>query len=226
MRRLVSRLRRRVDRRERGASMFEIVATLAVMSVVMVTIYQGVDSLSGAVVGTEARLTNLGEARTLMDTSSKDLRTAVRLQAGTAAFTLAKDTEVVFYANMLPDPSVLPPRQIHIYVDSKNQLIEEVKAPDTGSVAPNYTYISPTNKAAVRFVGRYIANDAAHPIFVYRDANGVNLGPTPLSASNLLAIHSVQITLMIRKSPYRGVDFTTLENTVRLPNLDFQAVTS
>jgi type II secretory pathway pseudopilin PulG len=215
---------RRARRDQRGASMFEIVVTLAVMSVVMAVVYQGVDSLTGAVTGTERRLTNLGEARTLMDTASKDLRTAVRLQGGTSAFVLAKDTEVTFYANLLPNPTVLAPRQIHIYVDSNSELVEEVKAPDASSVAPNYTYVDPNNHPTVRFVGRYIANDAAHPVFSYLDTNGNLLTPTPLSAQNLLAINSVRITLMIRKTAYAGTDFTTLENTVRLPNMDYSAV--
>jgi hypothetical protein len=163
-----------------------------------------------------------------MDTATKDLRTAVRLQAGTSPFVLANDREVIFYANLLPNPSVLTPRQIHIYVDGQNELIEEVKAPDASSVAPNYTYVDPNNHPTVRFVGRYIANDVVHPIFTYFDSSATpqKLTPTPLSAQNLLAVHSVQIVLMIRKSAYRQTDFTTLANTVRLPNLDYAAVTS
>jgi hypothetical protein len=133
---------------------------------------------------------------------------------------------VTFYANLLPNPTVLAPRQIHIYVDSKSQLVEEVKAPDASSVAPNYTYVDPANEPTVRFVGRYIANDAAQPVFTYLDDTGAALTPTPLGAQNLLAIDSVRINLMIRKSPNRGVDFTTLENTVRLPNMDYTAVIS
>ena len=213
-------------RSELGVGMFELIATIALMSLVMLTIYQGVDSLTSAAAGTDARLVNLGEARTLMGATTKDLRTALRLQAGTPAFTVAKDTEVTFYANLLPNPTVLAPRQIHIYVDAQNQLIEEVKAPDASSVAPNYTYTNPANLPTVRFVGRYVANDAAHPIFTYYDSSAtpLKLSPTPLSAQNLLAIHSVQILLMVRKSPYRNIGFTTLLNTVRLPNMDYAAV--
>jgi type II secretory pathway pseudopilin PulG len=229
MRPLLGPRRRRTGDRardERGASMFEIVVTLAVMSIVMMVVYQGVDSATGAVTGTEARLTNLGEARTLMDTATKDLRTAVRLQGGTSAFAVANDTEVTFYANLLPNPTVLAPRQIHIYVNSDSELVEEVKAPDASSVAPDYTYVDPANKPVVRFVGRYIANDASHPVFTYLDDSGGALTPTPLGAQNLLAVNAVRIELMIRKSPHGGVDFTTLENTVRLPNMDYAAVIS
>jgi hypothetical protein len=161
-----------------------------------------------------------------MDVATKDVRTAVRLQAGTSPFVIANDREIMFYANLLPNPSVLPPRRIHIYVDAQSRLIEEVKAPDAGSVAPNYTYNDPANQPAVRFVGRYVANDPATPIFTYYDNSPTpqQLGPTPLSAQNLLAINSVKIVLMIRRSAYRNTGFTTLQNTVRLPNLEYSAV--
>ncbi len=111
--------------------MFEIVATLAIMSIVVMVVYQGVDSMTASVAGAENRLVNLDEARTLMDTTTKDLRTATRLQAGTSAFAIANDTEVEFYANLnLSSSNGYAPVRVHIYVDSNNQLIEEVKQPD------------------------------------------------------------------------------------------------
>ncbi len=201
-----------------------MMATVALMGVVLVAVYQGIDSLTQAASGTDSRLVNLNEARTLMSATTKDLRTAGRLQAGSPAFTLASDREVIFYANLLPNPTVVAPRQIHIYVDSQNQLIEEVRAPDAGSVSPNYTYTDPANKPTVRFVGRYIANGVNNPIFTFNDANRAAITPTPLSSQNLLAIRSVTIQLMIRKSAYRNTGYTTLVNTVRLPNLDYSAV--
>jgi hypothetical protein len=204
--------------------MVELIATIALLSVVLVVVYEGIDSLTNAAMGTDSRLANLNEARVLMGAASKDIRTAGRLQAGAAAFTMAKDNEVMFYANLLPNPTVVAPRQIHIYVDSQNRLVEEVRAPDASSVAPNYTYVDPSNPPTVRFVGRYIANDATHPIFTYNDINRAKLTPTPLSAQNLLAIKTVQIQLMIRKSAYRNIGVSTLVNTVRLPNIDYSAV--
>jgi hypothetical protein len=204
--------------------MVELIATIALLSVVLVVVYEGIDSLTNAAMGTDTRLVNLNEARVLMGAASKDIRTAGRLQAGAAAFTVAKDNEITFYANLLPNPTVLAPRQIHIYVDSQNRLVEEVRAPDASSVAPNYTYTDPSNLPTIRFVGRYIANDAAHPIFTYNDINRAPITPTPLSAQNLLAIKSVQIQLMIRKSAYRNTGVSTLINTVRLPNIDYAAV--
>jgi hypothetical protein len=210
--------------------MFEIVATLAIMSIVMMVVYQGVDSMTASVAGAENRLVNLDEARTLMDATTKDLRTATRLQAGTSAFVIAKDTEVEFYANLgLSSSNGYAPVRVHIYVDSNNQLIEEVKEPDQASIAnaPNYTYDSdPTNQPRVRYVGRYVANPAGSPIFTYLDQNGNAITPTPLTGTALLGINSVTIELMIRKTPTGGIGYTTLQSTVRMPNMDFTQVSS
>ena len=49
-------------------------------------VYQGINSAGQAIGGTEKRLANLDEARTLMAVSTKDVRTATRLQAGTSPF--------------------------------------------------------------------------------------------------------------------------------------------
>ena len=44
----------------------------------------------------------------------------------------------------------------------------------------------------------------------------------PLSAADRFAVDSVQIMLSIRKSTTLQVANTTLLNTVRLPNVDYQ----
>ena len=118
-------------------------------------VYQGIDSAGQAIGGVEKRLGNLDEARMLMAVTTKDVRTATRLQAGTSPFVLANKREVIFYANLNNDGSsgsVVDngPRRVRIYVDTNNQLIEEVVKPDASSVPPAYTY---TGAAARRYVG-------------------------------------------------------------------------
>ena len=208
--------------------MFEILATLAIMSIVMMVVYEGIDSMTFSVAGAENRLVNLDEARTLMDTTTKDLRTATRLQAGTSAFVIAKDTEVEFYANLdLSSTNGYAPVRVHIYVDGNDQLIEEVKEPDPASIAdaPNYTYDSdPTNQPHVRYVGRYVANPAGSAIFTYLDQNGNAITPTPLTGTAMLGINSVGINLMIRKTSTGNIGYTTLQSTVHMPNMDYTQV--
>ena len=206
-----------------GQTLFESITVVLLLGLVLGVVYQGIGSVGRAIDGTDRRLQNLDEARVLMAVLTKDLRTATRLQAGTAAFALAADREVIFYAN-LNNPAgggvvQSGPRRVRIHVDGAAQLIEEVTKPDTTSVPPNYTYTGPATR---RFVGRYVANPPDRPIFRYFDVNGDELGPTPLDADRRLAIRSVRVTLSIRRATTLPVAHTTLVYVVRLPNLDYQ----
>jgi hypothetical protein len=220
----VSRRRGTRCRGSRGQSLFELVAVVTILGIVLTMVYQGINSAGQALGGTEKRLANLDEARILMAVSTKDVRTATRLTAGTSPFTLADKREVIFYANLNNNgasASVVNngPRRVRIYVDPSSQLIEEVVKPDASSVPPAYTY---NGAATKRFVGRFVANPASEPIFRYYDTNGDELTNVPLSATDRLAVNSVKITLSIRKSTTFPIASTTLINTVRLPNVDYQ----
>ena len=211
-------------RGSRGQTLFELIAVCTILGIVLTLVYQGINSAGQAIGGTEKRLANLDEARILMAVTTKDVRTATRLQAGTSPFLLADKREVIFYANLNNNGasgSVVDsgPRRIRIYVDAGSQLIEEVIKPDASSVPPAYTY---SGAPARRFVGRFVANQASEPIFRFFDSTGLELAAAPLSATDRLAISSVQITLAIRKSTTFPIADTTLVNTVRLPNVDYQ----
>lgn len=216
--------RARRGRGEDGQTLFELVCVVLILGMVLMVVYQGIDSMTASLGGTERRLVNLDEGRTLMAVATKDIRTATRLQAGTAPFVTADKREVIFYANLNNDGgsgSVVNngPRKVRIFVDPSSRLIEEVTKPDASSIPPNYTYSgSPTR----RFVGRYVANPTSSPIFRYFDTDGNELTPAPLSSANRLAVSSVQITLSIRRATAFPVANTTIINTVRLPNVDYQ----
>jgi hypothetical protein len=209
----------RARRDERGSSILEVVSVLLLVMIVMGAVFQGMVSATQATEGSGARLRNLDEARVLMATTSKDLRTAVRLSAGTSPFVTANKNEAIFYANL---DTTGAPKRVRIHVDSQNRLIEQVWEHDPASTAPNYTYTTTTPK--LRMVGRYVANDSAHPIFTYVDANDVALGPLPLSASNRLAIKAVRIELIVYRTSAFNDNATTVVNRVRLPNVDYNAV--
>ena len=211
-------------RGSQGQTLFEVIAVTTILGIVLAMVYAGINSAGQALGGTEKRLANLDEARTLMAVATKDIRTATRLQAGTSPFTTANKREVIFYANLNNNGasgSVVEngPRRVRIFVDSNSRLIEEVTKPNASSVPPNYTY---TGTPTRRFVGRYVANTTAQPIFQFYDDDGVELTPAPLSAANLLAVNSVRINLSIRRSSTFPIANTTIVNTVRLPNVDYQ----
>jgi hypothetical protein len=196
-----------------------MVTTIALLSMVMVAVYGAISSSTNALENAGKRLQNLDEARVLMAQTAKDVRTAVRLGAGTSPFLLASDNETIFYGNL---ETTSAPKKIHLYVDPTSELVEQAWSADAGSVAPNYTY---TGAPFVRFVGRYVLTSGVTPIFTYLDANGNVLSHTPLSAADLLAVRAVRITLIVKRTTTAPLAPVTLVNRVRLPNLDYAAVT-
>ena len=203
---------------ERGASILELMTTVLLIGVVMAAVMGGIFSAQRAVTGASLRLENLDQARTLMASLTKDVRTAVRLQAGTSPFTTADKNHAVFYANL---STTSAPKKVDLSIDSQSRLIETVWTADAGSSAPNYTY---TGASTVRLVGRYVANSATSPLFTYLDSDGDALTSTPLNATDLLAVQAVQINLVVKKTTASKLNATTLVNQVRLPNLDYNDV--
>ncbi len=199
------------------SSIIEITAVLLILGIVIGFLFSSIESADRAVNATRMRISNLDEARTLMAVLTKDLRTATRLQAGTAPFVAADKTDVTFYANL--NNVTGGPRKIRIWVGSKSEISAAVWAPDAGSVAPNYTY---SGSPKIRYVGRYLANPPSQPVFEYFDDAGTKL-TTPVSAADRLAISSVRITLAVRADTNLPNGTVTLEDQVRLPNVDYQA---
>jgi hypothetical protein len=192
--------------------------TVLLISVVMGAVMAGTFSAEKAVTAADLRLQNLDQARTLMSSLTKDMRTAVRLTAGSSPFTVADAVHAVFYANI---STTSAPKKVDLSIDSQSRLIEQVWTADAGTSAPNYTY---TGASVVRLVGRYVSNSATNPLFVYLDINGNALTPTPLSATNLIAVRAVQISLIVKKTTTAQLNATSLINKVRLANLDYNAV--
>jgi hypothetical protein len=189
--------------------------TLLLLSLVMGAVMAGTFSADNAVSGAALRLENLDQARTLMASLTKDIRTAVHLSAGTSPFTVADANHATFYANL---STTSAPKKVDLSIDSQSRLIEKVWTADASSSAPNYTY---TGAATVRLVGRYVANSAAKPLFTYLDDSSNTLSATPLSSTDLLAISAVQIQLVVKKTVATPLNPTTLINRVRLPNVDY-----
>jgi type II secretory pathway pseudopilin PulG len=213
-------------RDESGISLLELVVVTSLLSVILGFVLPTFTSIQRADVGNALRLENLAEARILMATVSRDIRTAARISATSSPFVLADDRELTFYANL--NLSTSCPKRIRLYIDASDRLVEQVTAPDAGGSPPNCAYSgSPT----VRLVGRYIANTPSQPVFtLYRDVAGTptafSTADTPLSAANLLLVDAVGIRFSIRKSTTYVVAPTTVMNKVRLPNVDYNPLAS
>jgi Tfp pilus assembly protein PilW len=205
------------DQKDRGSSLVELVTTVALIGIVMSAVMVGTFSAQNAILGSDTRLENLDQARTLMASLTKDIRTAVRLQPAASPFVTADKNHAVFYANL---STTSAPKEVDLSIDASSRLIEQVWTADVGSQAPNYTY---TGTPVIRLVGRYVANTAATPLFTYLDDNGNPLTNTPLNATDLLAVKAVQIQLIVKKSTATVLNPTTLVNRVRLANLDYDS---
>lgn len=200
-------------RDERGFTLVELLVSVFLLSLVLGSIYMALDSMQSSATGATERLVNLDEARVLMATVTKDIRSAARLTPTSSPFLLAADRELIFYSNI---SATQPPNQVRIYVDADSRLVEEVIAP-TGNNG-NYQYNRPPR---VRVVGAYVVS--GYDIFSYFDAAGDELTARPMTAQDLLNIKSVEVTISIRSGPRAGIA-TTLVNRVRLPNVDYNPV--
>ena len=206
-------------------TVLEVIIATAILSIVIAFVMTGFSSFQSSEATDDIKLQNLDEARLLMDTVSKDIRTATYVQSGSPAFTLADVTHVIFTANLLTTTN---PNQVEIYIDLTDPntpyLVEKVRTPDPGSCATLCTYTGAAGSVtSTRFVGKYVTNNASNPLFIYYDANGVQITPpsgqTALSSTQLIQINSIKINLSVRKGTSRAIPATTLINTVTLPNL-------
>lgn len=193
----------------------ELTVTLLLVSMVLTVVYGGISSLTNAAEGTGRRLINLDEARVLMAATTKDVRTATAPLAGQSPFTVALADHLQFYANLNNPGS--PAVRVDLSLDAANELVETVTPPDAGCTQQPCTY-TPAN-AKTRFVGRYLASSS---VFAFFDPTGTPMVP-PLTASQMLLVRSVQITMNVRKQTNPPVGVTTLVNTVGLPNVYYQA---
>lgn len=217
-------------RDERGMTVTELVMVSAILAIVMAFVTSGFVSMQSAVTTDDIKLQNLDEARTLMDNMSKDIRTATLLPVpnATSPFTIASQSAVQFYANLMTTGS---PNRIDLYVDSTNpkapRLIERITPPTPGQNPPNWT---PGGTPFNRYVGQYVVNGTTGyttPLFQYYDSSGTLIpwgaSGTSLDASRLPDIYSVMITLSVRKYTQRSIPATTLINQVTLPNIYYSA---
>lgn len=198
----------------------ELLVAIVVLGFVLSGLYQGLDNLQMTSAGAQERLVNLDEARVLMDTMSKDLRTATRLTPTSPPLEYADYRGVIFYARL---NTTGQPKQITISVDVEGRLVESIIDPTCAiPVNPcpdgNYVYTSAPRR---RIVGRWLANPGA--IFAYYDLNGAPLAPSPASAPLTLFqlgnVRAVQIDLSIRRTPTINAPPTRLVTRVRLPNV-------
>lgn len=228
----IARLRRIRARRGAGGdagvgSIFEAITVLLLLGIVMGVVYAGIASATNATNGADTRLQNLDEARTIMNTLSKDLRTTTLASVGGApSFISASGTGAQLYSSLNAPPSPYnKPSIITISLvplpSGLNELKETVTPCTWNGSACSYT-ASPT----VRIVGTYVTNqqflyfysgtfDPSNPT-----TNCLNCGqPATVPGSQLGSITSVLIQLNVQKSTNLPMKPTQLVQLVYLPTI-------
>lgn len=191
--------------------MVETLVVMVVMSIILTFVYQVLISTQRTTYAANVRLENLEEARILMATVTKDLRTAARLTPTSSPFiqpTTADEVTFYAYLNTFTEPVL-----VHIYVDVSDRIVEEI-------LRPPYT-----GAPEIRVVGRYVAEEDVFSYYGPDDPDIPGSEPPltlPLDPAELLEIEAVEVNLSIRKTTNASMTPTTLINRVRLPNVDYQ----
>jgi prepilin-type N-terminal cleavage/methylation domain-containing protein len=207
----------RTSRSERGFTLVELVVATSLLSLVTAAAFGTVIIMQHQSLLTTDRFTAEGEAQTIADRITKDLRTAVAPSSTTAAFASADTNDVSFYAS-LADPN--GPTKLHAYValqPSTNVYVfhEDSTKPDTGGTPGNYAYT--TASAVSRLDGRYL--DTSQPIFTYYNSDGTQLTAPVTGTANLRSIDSVGVNLRVRVHPNSPI--VVISTLIHVRNVDY-----
>jgi prepilin-type N-terminal cleavage/methylation domain-containing protein len=205
--------RRRRGPAEAGITIPELLVVLTILSVLLAFVLTSFHNAQRAENANEHRLRNLDQARVLMATLSKDIRTATPLNSTTPAFEYVADRQVKFFADLNNNP-LGGPNELQLTVDATGKLTEQTRPPDASSVAPNYTYSGPWT---TRTIGQNIVGTA--PVLQYFDAAGAKLSTAnPTDPAVLGAVRSVEVDLVVSVPGNTGPP-GSLVDRVRLPNV-------
>jgi hypothetical protein len=204
-------------RAEGGHTVIELAVATGLLSLVVASAFGVVIVMQNQAVKTTDRFTASGEAQTIADRITKDLRTAVAPSSTVAAFASADVNDVTFYAN-LSDPN--GPIKLHAYValqPGTNVYVfhEDSTKADAGGSPGNYSYT--TFSAVSRLDGRYL--DTSQPIFSYFDADNNALTTPITTTAGLRSIAAVGINLRVRVRPLAPV--VVISTLIHVRNVDY-----
>jgi hypothetical protein len=184
---------------ESGTSVAEMAVVVALLGVVLAVSLQSFNSFQSAAAGSDRRLRDLGEARTVMAVLTKDLRTA-----GTLCSISASDVTFLAFLNT---GATAPPNEVRLYATG-GSVFEATTPPDNPAAAVDCTTYNGT--PVTRPLGQNVTGTGT--LFGYLDGNG------SVTAS-LNLVRSVAVTLTVSSAPAQGVAPTTLSSQVWLANV-------
>ena len=217
---LIARLRARaaVPVRESGYTLIEtMIAMMLLLGRDRGRVRCRVARCSAASMLTTNRFTAEGEAQTIADRITKDLRAAVTTSATGAAFASADVNDVTFYAN-LADPN--GPTKLHAYLTLQpgtNVYLfhEDATAPDAGGSIGNYTYSAHAVDPHRRQVPRHDPAD----LLVLRRQQQSDPDADHRRRRACASIDSVAINLRVRVTPTSPI--VVINTVVHIRNTDY-----
>ncbi len=217
-------------RAQRGATtLTELIVVVLMLGLITAAATASFIATQATIDSTDNRIENLGEAQKVMKSVTRDIRTAISV-AGTdkAAFTVANPNEIEFHASINTSATERAPSRIRVFVDSVLDpvapvLVTTVQRPN--NPVPDAVDQQPVYGAAPvtrRYVGRYVANSTAKPIFSFYDRFGtliVPVGTAVIAPADRRKIAIVKVDFLIRRTSSRKHEPVAVQNAVRLPNI-------
>ena len=208
---------------ERGYTLIEMMIATSLLTVVIASAFSVVIVMQNEAVKTTDRFTAEGEAQTIADRITKDLRTAVAPSSTAAAFASADTNDVVFYANLASLNNGHGPTRLHAYISlvpgtGVYVFHEDYTTADATSTPGNYTYDLGTPVS--RLDGQYL--DTTLPIFSYFDSHFPvpNQIATPINTpAGLRSIDEVCLNLRVRVRP--NAPIVVISTCIHVRNVDF-----
>jgi prepilin-type N-terminal cleavage/methylation domain-containing protein len=231
---LIRRRLATIRRHDQGFTLIEMMTVVFLLGIILAISMGELIGAQGTTRNNAYRLDQTQQAKTAVETMTKELRTAVLPSqilgsctgCNQAAFLSADWNSVQFYANVGNPSNTVGPSQVSYNLTGSAApyaLVEVIRPPDAHAPTNyNYTYTCINGVGSCRVYTRTIATKVyaskLNPLFAYYDYSGNSI-PVPITgAANLATVDSVSLSLTIQDNPReRG---STVLTHITLPNAD------
>lgn len=210
----MNRRRTTAEGDERGFTLIETLVAMLVFTIFAATVTQIYVSMVRQENGSETRFSNTGEAQTIMDRLTSELRSATYCTCGGSQQTpiaSGDGDDITFYASLGGSTG---PTKIQFQLSGTS--LTETDTPASGGAAPTWSFTGP---ATTSILNPTIGNSSSSPLFTYYTSAGGTL-TTPLSSAQTVAVESIGVNLVVGNG---SASTATLHDQVHLSNVDFEA---
>jgi prepilin-type N-terminal cleavage/methylation domain-containing protein len=191
-----------------GFTLVEIIVAVAIASVIFLAVFNFGNDIFSFNSNAQKNLSAQSDARRVLKSIVKELRSTSPSSLGSYPITLASTTAVTFFANLDSD---VYKEQIRYFLQGK-----ELKR---GIIKPSGTPLSynPANEQ-ISILVRDI-NNGTSPIFEYFDSSYTGTSTPLVQPVQITKVRLVRITLKIEKDPNKSLGPIIVQSQVFLRNL-------